>query len=79
MATLPERQLSSAQSNALVVALIYERAGEEQFTTGSRGVNWRTVTVLKRRGLMEATEGGGARLTDAGRGMARSLKGELTG
>jgi ribosomal protein S19E (S16A) len=69
--------MSTAQSNALVVALIYERAGEPTFR-GSRGVKSRTLDVLVRRGLVERDEHNGYRLTEAGRTFARSLKGELT-
>jgi Mn-dependent DtxR family transcriptional regulator len=68
--------MSSAQCRALVRALIYERAGE--VLTGSDGVKSTTITVLERRGLMDRDkERGGARLTDAGRAIAKSLKGEV--
>ena len=76
MTRLPDGPLSSAQSRALVRALIFERAGEA--LTGSDGVKSRTIAVLKRRGLMEDADGRGARLTDAGRVVATSLKGERT-
>ena len=76
MTRVPEGPMSSAQSRALVRALIFERAGE--VLTGSDGVKWTTIAVLKRRGLMEDAEAGGARLTDAGRVVARSLKGETS-
>jgi len=70
--------MSTAQTNALVVALIYERAGEPTFH-GSRGVNFRSLHVLQRRGLLERDEqDGGFKLTEAGRALARSLKGELS-
>ena len=78
MADVEEGPMSTAQANALVVALIYERAGETPFH-GSRGVNFRSLHVLARRGLLERDEGSdGFRLTEAGRGLARSLKGELS-
>jgi ribosomal protein S19E (S16A) len=77
MAHVQEGPMSTAQSNALVVALIYERAGEPTFR-GSRGVNSRTLDVLVRRGLVERDEHNGYRLTEAGRAFAGSLKGELT-
>jgi DNA-binding IclR family transcriptional regulator len=54
--------MSTAQTNALVVALIYERAGEPSFSS-TRGVNHRTLTVLERRGLIERDRRGGYRLT----------------
>ncbi|MCD6726896.1 MAG: hypothetical protein LT070_06605 [Solirubrobacteraceae bacterium] len=70
--------MSTAQANALVVTLIYERAGEPTFH-GSRDVSFRSLHVLQRRGLLERDEqGGGFKLTEAGRGLARSLKGELS-
>jgi hypothetical protein len=50
--------MSTAQSNALVVALIYERAGEPTFR-GSRGDKSRTLDVLVRRGLVERDEHNG--------------------
>jgi hypothetical protein len=75
---LPEGPMSTAQANALVVALIYERAGEPTFH-GSRGVNFCSLHVLQRRGLVEREDqDGGFRLTEAGRALARSLKGELS-
>jgi hypothetical protein len=77
LADVQEGPISTAQANALVVALIYERAGEISFH-GSRGVNFRSLHVLARRGLLERDEHGGFRLTEAGRGLARSLKGELS-
>jgi hypothetical protein len=76
MPRIPDGPISSAQSRALVRALIFERAGET--LTGSDGVKWTTIAVLKRRGLMEAADEGGVRLTDAGRVVAMSLKGEAT-
>jgi len=72
-----EGPMSTAQTNALVVALIYERAGEPRFH-GSTGVKFRTLDVLARRGLVERDEDDGFRLTEAGRAFARSLKGELS-
>jgi hypothetical protein len=66
--------MSTAQTNALVVGLIYERAGEPTFR-GSRGVTARTIDVLRRRGLMERDDRQGYRLTDAGRALAQSPKG----
>ena len=77
MVQLPEGPMSTAQANALVVALIYERAGESTFH-GSRGVNFRSLHVLQRRGLLERDEQDGFKLTEAGRALARSLKGELS-
>ena len=77
MAHTQEGPMSTAQTNALVVALIYERAGEPSFH-GSRGVNFRSLHVLQRRGLVERDEHDGFRLTEAGRALARSLKGELS-
>ena len=73
----PEVPMSTDQTNALVVALIYERAGEPKFN-GSRGVNYRTIQTLARRGLMVRDEHGNYHLTDAGRACARSLKRELS-
>lgn len=67
--------MSTAQANALVVALIYEGAGEPTFH-GSRGVNFRSLHVLKRRGLLERDEqDGGFKLTEAGAGSPARSRG----
>jgi DNA-binding PadR family transcriptional regulator len=65
-----EGPMSTAQTNALVIALIYERAGEPTFR-GSRGVSFRSLHLLERRGLVERDEHQGFRLTEAGRALAR--------
>ena len=72
-----EGPMSTAQTNALVVALIYEPAGEPTFR-GSRGVKSRTLDVLTRRGLEERDDHHGYRLTEAGRALAPSLNGGVS-
>src|SRR3954447_19518118 len=66
--------MSTAQANALVVALIYERAGEPTFH-GSRGVNFRSLHVLQRRGLLDRDEQDRFKLTQAGRALAPLAQG----